>query len=77
MQMNADLPLAGVLQSTLFGVFSLLQKIFSRKPAGRCGSYLGGVLHLSSGGFLVRDDRLPPTNSVPTVVVRQPEQTSL
>lgn len=73
MRMNADWPHAGALRWTLFTVFSLLHRIFSRERAERSQSHQGIVLRLNSAGYLVRDDRLPLTNSVPTVVVRRPE----
>jgi len=51
-------------------------KIFSQKPAGKSGSYLGGGLRQNSGGYLVRDDLPLLTTAAPTVVARQPASTS-
>lgn len=73
MPTHANWPHAGALCWTLLNVFSLLHKIFSRKRAGGCQSYLGSELRENSGGYVVRGDQPRPTNSVPTVVARQPE----
>ena len=69
---SVALLVGGRLRQIRFAVSCWLRKIFSRKRAEKSRSYLDGVLRQNSGGFLVRDDRLPPTNSVPTVAARQP-----
>jgi len=72
MQMNAPLYRGGALLQILFAVSYWLRKIFSRKPAGECQSYLGSELRENSGNCVVRGDPPPPTSSVPTVAARQP-----
>jgi len=62
MPTNANWLRGGLSVLIRSAVSGWLQKIFLCKPAGKYGSYLGGVLSQNSGGFLVRDDRLPPMN---------------
>jgi len=58
----------GELTQRLSSAFKLLLRVFSLRPVGRYGSYLGGGLRPNSAGYLVRDDRPHVTTSARTAV---------
>lgn len=73
MRVSATWSFDGRFLRIQFGVFGWQLKIILRKRAVLSQSSLGGDLVQNSAGFLVRVDRRRRTNSVPTVVVPQPE----